>query len=788
MKFADQTIRIGEDPTTLDLSPFVNFNVREEFGTTSYTASDTANATTAWKTPWTETGDVTTGTISTAGQIRIAGKVLEFGDNHNEATGPGNATMQRVVDLSSQTSATLSYNYSELNFDAGEIVTVSFSANGTTFVTLQTIDSNSNTGTFSTALTGPFTANGVLRFVVSGTNNSSALDVVSIDDINFAGRTPSNNGTLNYLTTFTEDLAPVAIDVGVSITDSDTTNLGAAKIVLTNAKADDVLSISGNLPAGISFSIDLSVPGVITMNLTGNATLAAYQTAIEAVRFANISQRPDVTQRLIKVTAGDSNIATATVNVVSVEDPTTAGTDRVLLNVAATDFAIPNWAFLANDSDADDVLGISAVSSPVNVANLSLNTNPGSITLQKTGTTAGSFQYTVVNALATVNVVLDTDAMAGDATNEIIVGSTLANTIAGNAGNDIIFGLAGNDTITGGTGADRLIGGDGTDAIDPGGNDAAVDVVQYSQSSEFGDTITNFRATTAGQIDVIKFGGELNVLFDDGTNNDLFTFFSGNGVNGGETVVDLNATTEGLYLNGANTEGVATVDLTNATAVATEFNAEFAMTAADGEATLLVINDTNANSNSAAVWQWIQAGGGEITAGELTRIATVAANTTITTASFGFYAEANLRAAALGNNANAAVLTTQQASSMLAAAVSRFQASGINTSALKNVNIRIANLGGTTLGFASGNTIWLDDNAAGWGWFVDQTPLDDSEFLLSGNQGEQNRIDLLTVIEHELGHILGLEHTSSGLMTDSLATGRRQTLWRLIGDQITGNL
>lgn len=631
-------------------------------------------------------------------------------------------------------------------------------------------------------MNGPFTATGVLRFAVSGTNNNSALDLVSIDNINFAYGTPVNDGSLNYATTYTEDGAAVAIGVGVGITDLDTTDLGSAKIVLTNAKADDVLSISGTLPAGISSSIVLSVPGVITMNLTGNATLAAYRTAIEAVRFACISQRPDVTPRTINVTAGYSNIATATVNVISVEDPTIARADRLLLNVAATDFAIPNWAFLANDSDADDVLGISAVSLPVNVANLSLLTNPGSITLQKTGVTAGSFQYTVVNAQATVNVVLDIDAMAGDATNEIIVGSTLANTIAGNAGNDIIFGLAGNDNITGGTGANRLIGGDGTDAIDPGGNDAAVDVVQYSQSSEFGDTITNFRATTARQIDVIKFGGELNVLFDDGTNDDIFTFVSGNGVNGGDTVVDLNATTEGLYLNGANTEGVATVDLTNAQAVATEFNAEFAMTAADGEATLLVINDTNANS--AAVWQWIQAGGGEITAGELTLIAKVTANTTITTASFGFYAEDNLRAAALGNNPNAAVLTTQQASSMLAAAVSRFQASGITTSALKNVNIRIANLGGTTLGFASGNTIWLDDNAAGWGWFVDQTPLDDSEFLLSGDQGEQNRIDLLTVIEHELGHILGFEHRSSGLMSDSLATGIRQT----IGAQLTGNL
>jgi hypothetical protein len=57
---------------------------------------------------------------------------------------------------------------------------------------------------------------------------------------------------------------------------------------------------------------------------------------------------------------------------------------------------------------------------------------------------------------------------------------------------------------------------------------------------------------------------------------------------------------------------------------------------------------------------------------------------------------------------------------------------------LGNIQIQISNLGGTTLGLASGHTIWLDDNAAGWGWFVDPTPQDDSEFTTPGNQGEQN--------------------------------------------------
>ena len=66
-------------------------------------------------------------------------------------------------------------------------------------------------------------------------------------------------------------------------------------------------------------------------------------------------------------------------------------------------------------------------------------------------------------------------------------------------------------------------------------------------------------------------------------------------------------------------------------------------------------------------------------------------------------------------------------------------------------------------------------NAAGWGWFIDPTAGDDSEFTIPGNQGEQHRLDLLTVLEHELGHLLGYDHTDSGLMADTLAAGIRET-------------
>src|SRR5262249_30271457 len=100
------------------------------------------------------------------------------------------------------------------------------------------------------------------------------------------------------------------------------------------------------------------------------------------------------------------------------------------------------------------------------------------------------------------------------------------------------------------------------------------------------------------------------------------------------------------------------------------------------------------------------------------------------------------------------LLTQADLQPILAEAITRWAIAGVDVSALGGLDVRIANLGGTTLGLASGHTIWLDNNAAGWGWFIDPTPWHDSEFTTPGNQGERNHIDLLTVLEHELGHLL----------------------------------
>jgi hypothetical protein len=163
------------------------------------------------------------------------------------------------------------------------------------------------------------------------------------------------------------------------------------------------------------------------------------------------------------------------------------------------------------------------------------------------------------------------------------------------------------------------------------------DIARYSVTGDFGDIFTNFDATGAVvQQDRIEFTGTLNTAYDDGNNNNDFLFATGNGLGAtvGVTVGQGNGDAEALILTGAAGEGVSTANLGNAALVSAAFNAEFVIAAANGEDALLVINDTD--GNNFALWQWVQAGGGETAAGELTLIGTFTANATVTTGNFDF--------------------------------------------------------------------------------------------------------------------------------------------------------
>jgi hypothetical protein len=115
-------------------------------------------------------------------------------------------------------------------------------------------------------------------------------------------------------------------------------------------------------------------------------------------------------------------------------------------------------------------------------------------------------------------------------------------------------------------------------------------------------------------------------------------------------------------------------------------------------------------------------------------------------------------------------LTYAELDPVIGAAVNRWSTSTLFNEAfldiLNEVSFLIADLTGDTLALAVDDTVIIDVDAAGHGWFIDDTPYQDSEFVPGGNDEEllanaagpaDGDMDLLTVVMHELGHVFGYQ-------------------------------
>jgi hypothetical protein len=139
-----------------------------------------------------------------------------------------------------------------------------------------------------------------------------------------------------------------------------------------------------------------------------------------------------------------------------------------------------------------------------------------------------------------------------------------------------------------------------------------------------------------------------------------------------------------------------------------------------------------------------------------------------------------LRAGGPTSGGKVTPLTGRELEPILLAAIDRWAAAGLDAKRLdlmRNSTVSIENLGGSYLGLADPVThgIRIDDDAAGHGWFVDSTPFDDSEFS-KPNKRVGDRMDLVSVVAHELGHVVGLDHDGDAkdVMGESLTTGTRR--------------
>ena len=138
---------------------------------------------------------------------------------------------------------------------------------------------------------------------------------------------------------------------------------------------------------------------------------------------------------------------------------------------------------------------------------------------------------------------------------------------------------------------------------------------------------------------------------------------------------------------------------------------------------------------------------------------------------------------------DAAPLTNSQLTAVVDAAVTRLESNFDEEPAagtLSDVTIEIVDLPGNLVGLAHEDErrVQIDVDAAGYGWFVDATPLDDEEFSPVASTYERSalpestatqRVDLLTVVMHELGHLLGhADDDGHSLMESTLPPGTRR--------------
>ena len=166
---------------------------------------------------------------------------------------------------------------------------------------------------------------------------------------------------------------------------------------------------------------------------------------------------------------------------------------------------------------------------------------------------------------------------------------------------------------------------------------------------------------------------------------------------------------------------------------------------------------------------------------------------TVKTSDSAFYVpESAMVATAAAETASGAVLTQSELNSIADFAISQWgDALGEGSSllaALNGASFGIADLGGAELGFTSGNTVLIDSDAAGFGWFVDSSPASSSEFRVrldknilaaATDSAAYGHMDLVTVVEHEIGHLLGFEHGDAGtfgVMHEDLPAGTRYLL------------
>ena len=183
------------------------------------------------------------------------------------------------------------------------------------------LDNNLTSYTFNVPGTGS-TLSIQIRMSETGGSEEFVFDNIRVTGSVPVGDPPALANIEGAAASYTEGGPTTQVTNTLTATDTDS-NIESARIqILTgNQPGEDVLSVVGALPAGITAAA--YVPGTGIFALSGSATPAAYQTALRQIHYSNSSVNPNVyVTRVIEFQVNDgdtdSNIESRSLNLTAV--------------------------------------------------------------------------------------------------------------------------------------------------------------------------------------------------------------------------------------------------------------------------------------------------------------------------------------------------------------------------------------------------------------------------------------------------------------------------------------
>jgi len=663
------------------------------------------------------------------------------------------------------------------------------------------------------------------------TNSVSEASNVATSTISFAVAPTISLASTSG--TYLEGSGWQIIDGGVQVTDAESSTLLSATVAISSGyqSTDDLLQVNpkflppgSNTTSGTYEGVTYTVSGnPLQLVLTGKASVAIYDSFLQNIQYEDTSLDPSHQQtppaqppvtRQFSFSVNDgittSSLATKTVTIQTIDNPPT-----VVTSSGSTTFTIGSGtpvtidpSVVATDPDTSTISGATVTISSGRVATedtLSLGSVSGASTVA--GVTTFTDGDTVTGTVSSGALVFSGTATQSDYT-ALLEGVQYVDTNNGAAAGTRAVTFVISNALNSGTNANST-NTKTISLVTP--TQRRFDFVYQAGASSYTTTPTGFIAvlpTTGYGANGYGWSNSVN-SFNDAvpagagiTASDTSLYQTGaTGIPGSSrtfTISTVAGNTYDLraYVGDSSTNRSTTVTIGNATLLGTSALTVNTTTSPQTNmynSTGVLFSGANAfvaNGSYITVTLSSTAGGWAINGLDF---AVDASNSGSLGSGSGLPNVAQ-EAPAAGPNTSASAasvqpLTMAQLQPVVNQAIALWASAGLTPAQiakLESTQFVIQDLSKQgDLGLTGADAIYIDPTALGYGWYIDATPGDNSAFGVAASQYElhagvdspaYNKMDLLTLVAHELGHIIGLlDYAGSGdLMDGTLGTGTRR--------------